>query len=1607
MSRGTRSRTQLPGTARDYIMAPTTESPAPSTTTETAPNTTTPEEAMQAMAVQQAQLKQMMDNMNKDPVQQMQMMMMQTNQLQQQMGSMMQINQNMMNLNMNKESRPRMEMKLQNCPIRKKSTSLEAWIKEVEMWDEAQKGEGLAKTKYLNFMENVRKSECDELKKFVDTNIVENLEMVKDSEDNIKTFLRMIFENLAKSDLEKSTEAWTKMMNIKQKENESPKEFVMRFEQAETELKNVGIKLPQKALAIHILQKSNISEMSKENIVMKADTEDHEKIFSSISKCMREIKTLTVNKDDKRDVNKTFFTEKHQEGPRRERSRFNNRSNSRSKRDGRESYRSKSRSRFNNKGRDGSSRRSYRERDNSRSRGGPNFKRDSFRGRERGQDGSRSRRGKASSEVINHVHFSEYNLSKNLDNSELELNLTKLEEELKQKLDNENPEVPEDLKSKVIEDIFNEGNTNNDPFECIVDPGCPKTVAGKKWMDSFAETKGEGTMIKRKYEDENFKFGPSKVYNSNQSHEIEVEVGNLKTRINVSVVNADIPLLLGLDYQEEWGIVMDIEKRELHIKESNETFNIKNSKSTHWKLPIQNKKSIAKETETLVFNVELKELSNSDMRKHITKVHKNLAHKSQEQMTTLFRLAGKADTRTKQIIKDVVDTCTLCKQFKKTPPRPKVAMPKATTNNEVVSLDLKEKRKENKHILYCIDEFSGYVVAEVVNDKKPDTIIEAFNRRWVEEGPGIPRKGVFSDNGGEFKNPAMKEMAAKFGIKLFLTAGNSPWSNGKNERNHFTCDKTIDKLMEDDESLKLEDAVRKAVYVHNLQVTRRGFSPRQIVFGHQGVVPGISEGTPASMEPVEESDVFRKEFVNRQKTETEYRKVDANERIQKVLAQQTYGYADIAYSVGDLVFFLEDGKSKWSGPGKVTGVEGSKVRLIHSGYDRTVPNCRVIPATSERTVIDNDEETKDDETKDEETMSVETKDDEPHTEEEEEEVAIDFEEPNIRTRPKRNEFVKYEVDGHIKYGKVVKVGKQKGKDKNRCWIRTSDEEENVDFLKDVANWKVVKKRVQFDKDTSEKESNIATNEKEDETIGVWWLRNQKNIEEPTEDDGTNEENEVFATNVPTRFHKEPEVVLAKEKEIEKWIQYEAFEEVDEDETLHVLSSRWVVTEKENSDVKARLCVRGFEEDVYPQSDSPTAHQDSFKLFLAIAANEGFKLKGLDVTSAFLQGEPLERDVFMEPPKEAKVEGKVWKLMKSAYGLYDASRKWFLAVKAEVLGIGMKPVSGDEAVFHMIKDGILIGLCLLHVDDFLVGGSPEFHKLLGRRLQGRFTFGKIEEQKFKFTGLNIEQTKEGIYVDQIDFIEALEPITTKRVANKDEKLNAKEFKSYRGITGQLAWAASNTRPDLANDVRELATKNKNATFADIKIANKILKKAKSKEVKIKYSKLGKWNKLKIVSFTDSSYRNAEETTKSVGGRALFLVNAKGDSSPLNWKSKTIQQVCKSVKSAETRSLELGCEDSVFISRMFHEICSGEIGGQIDVNMKIDSRTLLDSLKSTKQVEEKTMRHIVAWMKQQLEAKTVSKVDWVCSEDMLADVFTKTNVKTDDIIEAVTKGKLVRL
>ena len=150
---------------------------------------------------------------------------------------------------------------------------------------------------------------------------------------------------------------------------------------------------------------------------------------------------------------------------------------------------------------------------------------------------------------------------------------------------------------------------------------------------------------------------------------------------------------------------------------------------------------------------------------------------------------------------------------------------------------------------------------------------------------------------------------------------------------------------------------------------------------------------------------------------------------------------------------------------------------------------------------------------------------------------------------------------------------------------------------------------------------------------------------------------------------------------------------------------------------------------------------------------------------------------------------------------------------------MKSVSGDDAFFTLNKEGELLGMTVHHVDDFLVAGNQKFMKIISSTLKKRFTFGKTDLDKFKFTGLNIEHTEQGIYIDQLDYIKNIQPISPHRMdVSEDEALNKDEFKLYRGLTGQLNWPAENTRPDLAFDVRFLATRNKSAQISDIKNAN---------------------------------------------------------------------------------------------------------------------------------------------------------------------------------------------
>ena len=203
--------------------------------------------------------------------------------------------------------------------------------------------------------------------------------------------------------------------------------------------------------------------------------------------------------------------------------------------------------------------------------------------------------------------------------------------------------------------------------------------------------------------------------------------------------------------------------------------------------------------------------------------------------------------------------------------------------------------------------------------------------------------------------------------------------------------------------------------------------------------------------------------------------------------------------------------------------------------------------------------------------------------------------------------------------------------------------------------------------------------------------------------------------------KSPEDV-AKEKELQKWKDFEVYEEVV-NKGQSTISVRWVVTQKDV--LKARLVARGFEEKDDIRSDSPTVSKEVLRIFFTVCSAKNWQPRSMDVTAAFLQSRGLGREVYLKPPKEAKCEKNIlWKLKKCVYGLNDAARKWFYTVRTFLLKMNCKQIRSDPAAYYCYNGENLVGVFLMHVDDFIWSGNKWFENTIINNVRRTF---KIREE----------------------------------------------------------------------------------------------------------------------------------------------------------------------------------------------------------------------------------------------------------------------------------------
>lgn len=122
--------------------------------------------------------------------------------------------------------------------------------------------------------------------------------------------------------------------------------------------------------------------------------------------------------------------------------------------------------------------------------------------------------------------------------------------------------------------------------------------------------------------------------------------------------------------------------------------------------------------------------------------------------------------------------------------------------------------------------------------------------------------------------------------------------------------------------------------------------------------------------------------------------------------------------------------------------------------------------------------------------------------------------------------------------------------------------------------------------------------------------------------------------------------------------------VDLPEGKKAIDSKWVYKMKFDEDgnvtrLKARLVARGDKQVAgkdYNVTFSPVAKFASVRILIALATSKKWKLHQLDINNAFLHGY-LDKEIYLRIPDGfgSIGEGKVFKLIKSIYGLRQSSR----------------------------------------------------------------------------------------------------------------------------------------------------------------------------------------------------------------------------------------------------------------------------------------------------------------------------------------------------------------
>jgi len=367
------------------------------------------------------------------------------------------------------------------------------------------------------------------------------------------------------------------------------------------------------------------------------------------------------------------------------------------------------------------------------------------------------------------------------------------------------------------------------------------------------------------------------------------------------------------------------------------------------------------------------------------------------------------------------------------------------------------------------------------------------------------------------------------------------------------------------------------------------------------------------------------------------------------------------------------------------------------------------------------------------------------------------------------------------------------------------------------------------------------------------------------------------------------------------------------------------------------------------------------------------------------------------------DSSLMKLEKAAYGLAEAPRAWFLRLTREMKAAGLSQSSLDPCLFSLRcqKTGELLGVCGIHVDDLLGGGSPQMDQVL-EKLKARLPFGDYRTYTIRYTGVEIRQdpTNFSIEVGQETYIDSLQPVETKPLGTASTPL--KNASILRQCAGQLAWVTNSTRPDQAFLSSYLQGMQDKGCVSHVQLFNKAIREMKERRICLKYPSGVPIDSWRIMAVADAGW-GTRGNGESQGGYVLCLCESPMlEQKPatcwiVDWSSKKLRRAVRSSVAAETLAGQNGLDAIEMFQALIEETLRGitprqfrEQKPQHPAALVVDSKGFYDAVTrsccSQSISLERRLQIDYAIAKETMGNQNIL-IFWINNLRMIADVLTK--------------------